>query len=225
MNMPKRLIVEYEDGSTEAVDFSQLTKSGQLELSKIGLCPSPSEITRNYVLLQWKDGWQEVIGVDWDPVELLKYFVIQRIEEIGRLPFEVGTYWPQMLMVKRMPREVRSLLIMGDGGAKRYNLEVEVETREGIFEAGGKKEYIKYDKNNPKYLQECSSGPETVAELMNSLRQELQRRGLEAAELLAKDESRRITEYIDIAREMGIRGMQRQEDVYGFVEFLVRKAT
>ena len=33
---------------------------------------------KKYVLMKWKDGWQEVIGIEGDAVDFGRYFVIER---------------------------------------------------------------------------------------------------------------------------------------------------
>ena len=122
-----------------------------------------------------------------------------------------------------MPRDLNSLLIVDNDGAKYYEMESEVETCEGFFEAGGKREYTKYDKTDPAYPQGFRQGDEVLAELLNSLKCELDKDGLRAEELLTKDEETKIIEYEQIARRMGTRGKERQRDVYGFMELIVTR--
>jgi hypothetical protein len=45
MREPRRLMVEYEDGSIKGIEFSQLSPSTCFELSQKGLCPPPAEGT------------------------------------------------------------------------------------------------------------------------------------------------------------------------------------
>ncbi|MBA7617661.1 hypothetical protein ES703_24977 [subsurface metagenome] len=225
MSVPKRLVVEYEDSSTQEVDFGKVDSQMRFKLAELGLCPPPDHVgsSKHYLLLRWHDGWQEVLGIDKDSVELLRYYVIQRIEDRGRLSLEVGADWPELFIIRRTPRELIGLLIVSDGSVKSYELESEVERWEGIFEAGGKKEYVKYDKTDSQYPQGFSEAPEALDKLMDSLKGELDSRGLSPQKLLAMDESRRIAEYKEVARGAGIRGSERQEDVYGFIELMVRR--
>lgn len=223
MSEPKRLTVEYNDGSTRTLDFSKVDKQTREALTKLGLCPVPALVgtSKHYVLLQW-DGWQEVVGMDKDTVELLRYYVIRRIEDRGRLSFEAGVDDPELFIVKRTPRELTGVIIAGTTGIKVYPLKDETERWEGIFEAGGKIEYMKYDKTDPRF-QGLSGEPERITRLQDSLKNELAKKQLVPATLLAFEETRRIQEYADIAKAMGIRGKEKQEDVYGFVEFLVKQ--
>ncbi len=225
MNKPKRLIVEYEDGSTNGTDFGKLDSELQLKLASLGLCPPPGGIgsSSHYVLLQWQDGWQEILGLDKGSVELLRYYVIQRIEDRGRLSFEVGDEDPELFIIKRTPRALTGLSIVSEDRVKSYPLELEVERWEGIFESGGKREYVKYDKTDSHYPQKSSEAPEVLNKIADSLKAELDRRGLSPQKLLTIDESQRATEYKEVARQVGIRGYAKQQDVYGFIELLLRR--
>lgn len=223
-SIPKRLVVEYEDGSTARIDFNKLSQSSQLEISRAGShSSSPIGYSEKYLLMEWRDGWREVVAVKGDSIELLRYYVIQRIEEQGRLSVEVGTSYPQLLIINRTPRDLNGLLVVGNERAKYYELESEVETWEGVFEAGGKKEYVKYDKTDEKYPQESREGATRLAGLMNSLELQLNEKGLSAEELLARDRTTKIKEYAEIALRMGIRGKEMQQDVYGFIELVVTR--
>jgi len=223
-SIPKRLVVEYEDGSTSRIDFNKLSRSSQLEISRAGShSSSPMGYSEKYLLLEWRDGWREVVVVKGDSIELLRYYVIQRIEEQGRLSVEVGTSYPQLLIINRTPRDLNGLLVVGNERAKYYELKSEVEAWEGVFEAGGKKEYVKYDKTDEKYPQECREGATRLAGLMNSLELQLNEKNLSAEELLARDRNTKVKEYAEIALRMGIRGKEMQQDVYGFIELMVTR--
>jgi hypothetical protein len=225
MSVPERLIVSYDDGSSKEIDFGRLGNEMEYELARLGLCPPPPGLgsRKHYFLLQWKDGWQEVIGSDRDVAELLRYFVIRRIEDRGRLSFEVGADHPELFIIRRTPMDLKRLLIVGDGSVKSYSLTSEVERWEGIFDGGGKLEYVKYDKTEDQFPGEMSDAPESLDETMDSIKDELDKRGLSPQEVLGMDQSRRIEEYKEIAQGTGIRGHQRQADVYGFIELLVRR--
>ena len=224
MSISKRVVVEYEDGSTKAIDFDKLSRSSQLEISRaVDGSPSLAMDSEKYLLLGWRDGWHEVVAINGDSIELLRYHVIRRIDDQGRLSLEVGTSYPQLFIINRMPRDLNSLLILDNSSAKYYELDPEVETWEGIFEAGGKKEYIKYDRTDPRYPQEYMEGREILSELMNSVKREIDKEKLGTEDLLAKDKSIKTKEYEKIAQGMGIRGKETQQDVYGFIELLVTR--
>ena len=224
MSEPKHLTVEYDDGSTKTIDFSKLDKDVCLALANLNLCPHQALIgtSKHYVLLEW-DGWQEVVGVDRESVELVRYYVIRRIEDRGRLSFEVGSDDPELFIVKRLPRELKGVLIAGASGMRAYDFSSETERWEGIFESAGKIEYVKYDKTDPGYQRGPAETAARVPHLREALQGELAKRGFGPRELLVAEESQRLEVYREIATGMGIRGKERQADVYGFIELLVKQ--
>lgn len=220
MSLPKRLIVEYEDGSTKGVNFGRLSRRSWLELSKLGLCPPPSAMSspsKNYLLLRWQDGWQEVIGVDESSIELLRYYVLERVEEVGRIALEVEGDYPTLLMIRRKPKELVSLLMAGNGETTAYKFEPRVKKEEG-----DKIEHVEYDKAERHFQHELEKNAEIWIEtIMDSLKTELSKRKITAENLLAMDKVQRIKEYKELARELGVRPMKNQEDVYGFVQLMM----
>lgn len=223
MSNPLQLVVLYDDGTQRTIDFSKISIEVRLELAELGLCPPSISIgtSKQYVLLEW-DGWKEVIGIDHESVELLRYYVIRRIEDRGRLSLNVGTEDPELYIIKRLPKELQRIVVTGSTGAKTYDLSSDIESWEGIFEAGGKIEFTKYDKTFP-YSDQAQNDPEnSVTRLLDALNRELAEVGLDPALLIASDERVRIEAYRQIATKMGIRGKVKQEDVYGFIDFLIR---
>lgn len=220
MNEPKRLIIEYKDGSTKGIDFRQLSMQSWLELSKLGLCSPPSVMpppSRYYLLLRWKDGWQEVIGVDKGSVELLRYYVLERVEEVGRMALEVEDDYPLLLMIRRMPKKLESLIIIGSAGSKVYGLEPKLRREEG-----GKIEHIEYDKAERHFQHEPEKPAQARVEaIMDILKTEINKSGITVERLLAMDQDQRVEEYKKLARALGIRATEKQEDVYGFVQLMM----
>jgi hypothetical protein len=109
-------------------------------------------------------------------------------------------------------------------GVKYYGLDSQIERWEGIFEAGGKREYLKYDATDSRYPQEVREAPEELDRLLNSVKKELAGKGLKLQELLEMEQNTRIEVYKEVAYGVGIRGKERQEDVYGFMELMVKSA-
>src|SRR3990172_3947353 len=124
MSQPKRLVVKYDDGSTKEADFASLDGQLRLQLAELGLCPPLDRVgaAKHYVLVGWRDGWQEVFAVDADSAELLRYFVIERIEDRGRLSIDVGADYPELFIIKRTPKDVTETLIVSDDGIRSYGL-------------------------------------------------------------------------------------------------------
>ncbi len=136
---------------------------------------------------------------------------------------DIGTDHPHLFVLKRMPKEVSGLLMVGLDSVRFYPLESELEKWEGTFEAGGKKEYMKYDRTSSQSPNTSMDGSDFLSDLLDGMRKKITDKGLYPKELLAMDQSQRIERYKEIAKQMGLRGMERQEDVYGFIELIVRK--
>jgi len=224
MSKPKRLIVEYEDGSTKAVDMDKVGDQCRSALVGLGICP-PADLvatSRHYAVLQW-DGWQEVLGIDKENVELLRYYVIRRIEDVGRLSFESDEKIQDLFTVRRMPRELTGVVLTGPKGVRAYDFSSETEKWEGIFETGGKREYVKYDKTDRGRHDGEGARPENAVPFVAAIKNELTRLVMNADQLLAQEESKRIEVYGQIAKAVGLRGGERQADVYGLIEHLVRR--
>ncbi|UCE33735.1 MAG: hypothetical protein JSV40_11040 [Deltaproteobacteria bacterium] len=219
MSEPKRLIIEYEDGSMKGIEFFHLSRLNRLELSKLGLCAPPSAIpspSKYYLLLRWKDGWQEVFGVDNGSVELLRYYVIERMEEVGRMALEVEGDYPVLLLIRRMPKKLESLTIIGGGGSKVFGLEPKLRNEEG-----GKVEHVEYDKAERHFQHEPEeTAQDRVKAITDTLQREFDKSGLTAEKLLAMDQAPRVEEYKKVARAVGIRATEKQEDVYGFIQLM-----
>lgn len=219
MSEPKRLIIEYEDGSMKGIEFCQLSRLSWLELSKLGLCAPPSAMplpSKYYLLLRWKDGWQEVIGVDKGSVELLRYYVIERIEEVGRMALEVEGDYPVLLLIRRMPKELESLITIGSGASKVFGLKPKLRREEG-----GKVEHVEYDKAERHFQHELEKTAQgRVKAIRDTLQREFNKSGLTAEELLAMDRAPRVEEYRKLAKALGIRATEKQEDVHGFIQLM-----
>ena len=94
-------------------------------------------VSKHYLLVRWQDGWQEVFGVDADSAELLRYYVIERIEDRGRLSLEVGSEYPELLVIERTPRGVAEAIIVGDDGVRSYALESQSRAMGGNLRGWG----------------------------------------------------------------------------------------
>lgn len=229
MGLPVKLVVEYDDGSTRKMDYSRVDGETRFRLAALGLTPAGDYVGRSqhYLLLRWKDGWQEVVGLDAAsadaPVDLLRYYVIERIEDRGRLSLQTGAEYPELLIVERTPRDVIGAVIVSGDDVKSYGLDTSIERWEGIFEAGGKREHVKFDKTSDKYPHEAECSGRALTPVLEALKRGLEEKGLDPGALLAMDEPERVTAYKALASGANIRGTYRQEDVYGFMESMITR--
>ncbi len=219
MSLPKRVVVEYEDGTRREGPFSSLSRQGQMELCAAGLCEFPVPAAAgSYVLLQWNDGWKEVVATDSRAVELLRYYTIERVDRVGRLSMEVEDANPQLLFVRRLADKVKSILFVGKDRVKTYSLKETTDLKEG-----GKIERIFYDKKKAAFGVEEASGQSAVLDdLLADLKRELGNRGLSPSAALSRDETQ-VPLYKELARALGLRGTERQHDVYGFLRLAIEK--
>lgn len=225
MKTPKHLIIEYEDSSAKTIPFSQLDRSIWRELSRRGLCSPPSdwvEPSQSYLLLRWKNGWQEVVALDpdaQDSVDLLRYYILERVEETGRVVLEAGVDYPLLLTVKRLPKELESLTLVGSKSAKVYDVEPKKKKEEG-----DKIEHVEFDRaerhfhGHPKETEQNG-----VQEMTRLLAAEITKKDLSPKKLLNLEPGQKVAEYKELAKAMGIRAMEKQEDLYGFLQLMVGK--
>ncbi len=213
MDGAKRIIVEYEDGSRREAPFSKLSEKGQSELSALGLCEAP-QTGKSYVVLQWKDGWKEVLAVNEKAVEILRYYTIERMEEIGRLSLEIADANPELSFVKRRPADIKDILFVGNEALQAYTLEEKATVKEG-----GKVEHFFYDKKRPGFsMEEAGTASTRYGAILDTLKAELKKKKLKARAVLAMSEDKRVAVCKELARSSGLRGSERQRDVYGFIQ-------
>jgi hypothetical protein len=224
MKKLRNISLQYEDGTTQNIEYGSLDAGMQTALVNSGLGEPPSNISSapSYLVLQWKDGWKEVLAVNSDVAELIRYYVIRRIEDRGRIALDLGSGYPELIIIERQPAELSRLLIVGNSNVKSYELQAGVESYEGIFESGGKREYKKYDKSNPIFKNAFSEDRAHISAIEDSITRVLKEKNLKPDELLLADPDRRIREYKDIAGRCGLKGSQRQPDVYGFIEMILK---
>jgi hypothetical protein len=65
----------------------------------------------HYVVLKWNEGWQDVVEIDKASVDLLRYYVLEKAEAVGRTTFETKEHYPHLLRVDRLLQEMDRLLI------------------------------------------------------------------------------------------------------------------
>ncbi len=163
---------------------------------------------KKYVLVKWKDGWQEVIGVEGDTVDINKYFVIERVEYYGRLVFDrpKGEY-PGLVVLDRAPLELEKVALVGGDGDRV--LKQTTTSKEGT---------------RLEYYYELDKGPgDFYAEVVNSVKKALADAGISAKELLARAEPEKSREIGKIARAAHVLGGKSQADLVSFMEAVLQK--
>ena len=220
MSIPKRVIVEYDDGTRKEAAFSDLSHQGRLELAKLGVCPVPPTVaeTKHYLLLRWKDGWNEVIGMEKPGAELLRYYSLERVEHVGRLSVDVREDYHMLSLINRLTSKLERILLLGEAGARMYVLDEKVTVKEG-----GKTEHIMYDKKRSPFSAEpAEKASAWITELTGALQGQLREKGLSTTGILSMEDSKKLNLYREFAQALGLRATYQEADVYGFVQALVK---
>ncbi|NLE75112.1 MAG: hypothetical protein GX604_10875 [Actinobacteria bacterium] len=204
---PKKLILEYEDGSCKVVEFANLPGLLQRDLLRQpfagGATPS-LEGENSFVVLEWEDGWKEVFEIDVAYTDVMKYYVITRPEDVGRLSLGRADGYPELIELTRRPL-----------GVKRIAFKREYAVEEGVNRREGKKLEQEY---------ELTAGEEAYGPEMAAFLEAVAAVETTPQALLAMDEVEMIANLDSIRKDMGIVAGRRQRDVLNFMVFLAKKA-
>lgn len=108
---PNRLVLHYEAGRSREVSFADLPSTLQCDLlaQPFASRPSPTPQNEKFVLVEWEDGWKEVIEVDPACTEINRFYVISRVEEVGRLSLKKADGYPELVEIARRPLGIKSI--------------------------------------------------------------------------------------------------------------------
>ena len=219
----RRISIEYEDGGRKELEADEIDENVLSALGNTGLSSPPLiPEAESYLVLEWKDVWREVVSIKSNAAELLRYYVISRIEDRGRLVLDIGGDYPELEIIERLPAELARLLLVDEKGSRAYLLDREIEGYEGTFEAGGKKEFTRYDRDNPEFQRQVQELPEIIGDIEKSVARALREKDLSPEALLAMDEEQQAAECLDIASRAGIHGMKSRADVRGFTRKIIK---
>jgi hypothetical protein len=220
--------VKFSDGSINTIPIDSLSTISKQELTRVATTSAGSSTPKTFVLLKWNDGWQEVLALEAETAELIRYYSINRIEDMGRLSLDVGADYPLLFIVKRKPREIQSVHIVGDSGTLSYGFKDEHEIHEGIYEAGGKIEYVKYDATAD---IEINQGVRTATpDLPKEVKAVLGQRGdspaadqADPVKATDTDEKGARQEHAKLSGLLNVKGFASEIDVQDFVRFVREK--
>ena len=159
---------------------------------------------KKYVMMKWKDGWQEVVAVEGDVVDFNKYYVIERLEQYGRLVLNrpKGAV-PDLIVIDRDPTGIEKVALL-DGDDQQRTLAAKDTYREGTR--------LEYNYNLPE-------GGDLSGELTAKLKEVLAAKGMSAKDLLLKGDA----DIIAVAKAANIVGARSQQDLVHFIKLLLRK--
>jgi hypothetical protein len=205
--MPTRIVVEFDDGTQSAVPFEALPSNLKSEILRQPFAskPSPNPEKEQYLLLEWDDGWKEVIEVDSACTDINRYYVISRPEEVGRLSLNKEDDYPELIEIIRKPTQLKKITFMDT-----YKLTPDKSTREG--------------KKIDRFYALAKEG-DTISEIKQTFKKALEEEGIHLEQLQSMDATQSQEAYERIRRKMAIKAHQRQQDVHDFLAYLARLAS
>ena len=205
--MPTRIVVEFDDGTQSAVPFETLPTTLQSEILRqpFATKPSPYPEEERYLLLEWDDGWKEVIEVDATCTDINRYYVISRPEEVGRLSLNKEDDYPELIEIIRKPTRLKKITF-----TDTKQLTLEKSTREG--------------KKIDHFFALTREG-DMLSEMREAFQKALEEEGIQLEELRSMEPADCQNSYERIRRKMAIKAHQRQQDVYDFLAYLARLAS
>lgn len=203
---PQKVVIEFDDGSKREESFDALPSQLQFELLRqpFASLPSANPEQEKYVLVEWDDGWREVIQVDAACSEINRYYVISRPEDVGRLSLKKEDGYPELIEIVRKPMDLKRITFLDT-----FQLSLERSDREGK----------KID-----HFFALSKAGDAISEEMEAFKRAVEEEGLELQDLKSQDPDQQREAYERIRRKMGIKAFQRQQDVLDFIAYLVKSS-
>jgi hypothetical protein len=163
---------------------------------------------KKYVLMKWKDGWQEVIRIEGDALGFDKYFVIERKEYFGRLVYKMpeGDY-PGLIVIDRAPMEIEKIVMLEGEDEKRLK-------QVSAYQEGDRTEH---------HFEMGNGEDSLIGDVSKNVNQALADKGISAKDILSLPDPEKFKELEAIARKARIVGGRNQEDLAGFVQLILEK--
>ena len=199
--IPTKMVLEYEDGSSSSSSFEELPgtlQRGILRQPSFS-APSPHPEKEKYVLLEWDDGWKEVIQVDESCKDINRYYVIRRPEEVGRLSLNSSGEYPELIEIIRKPMNLKKITFSGT-----HELALDKSIREG---------------KKTDHFFACNRNGDSLSELKDSFRKALEDEGVSLEELKSKDGNQLRGLFGRMKKRMDIKAGEREQDVFDFMAF------
>jgi hypothetical protein len=201
---PQEITVKFDDGSTAIAPFESLPDSLQFEIERqpFARTPSPNPEKEKFVLFEWDDGWREVVQVDAACTEINRYYVISRMEHVGRLSINKQDGYPELIEVMRRPHDLKRIAFMD-----MFELTLERSEREG---------------QKTDHFFSLTKKGKGFSEIMKVFKEVVKKEGIDLKELSSKEPSEISKQCEKIRRKMGLKAGLRQQDVFDFIAYLVK---
>lgn len=203
---PQKITVEFDDGSKSSVSFADLPTPLQFEIERqpVFTKASTKPEQEQFVLLEWEDGWREVIEVEEGCTDINRYYIINRPEDVGRLSLNKKDGYPQLIEIIRRPTGVERITFLDT-----FQISPDKSTREG--------------KKTEHFFSLTKKG-DALSELVQDFKKAVAEKGMDIKELRSQDPDQLRKPFEAIRREIGIQAGQRQQDVYDFFAYLAKMA-
>jgi hypothetical protein len=201
---PHRVFVEFEDGSKCEAPFESLPETLQLDIIRQPFAskPAPEPEKEKFLILEWDDGWKEVIRVDNTCSEINRYYVISRVEHVGRLSIHKQDGYPELIEIIRKPLNLKRITF-----DDAFQLTLQRSDREG-------------DKTD--HFFALTKEGEAHRKIMDAFKAVVENQSIDLKALKSQGPDRQLEQYEKIRKALGIRAGFRQQDVYDFIALLVK---
>ena len=201
-SMLKNMTLEFRDGINITVPFDSLPDTLQDEILRqpfaSRLSPNPKDV--KYLLLEWDDGWKEVIEADPTCTDINRYYVISRSEDRGRLSLNKEDGYPELIEINRKPKNIERITFIDT-----FRLHLNRATREG-------------KKTDHFYTLSKETG--AVSEMLKALKALMKEEGVDRQQLLSIEPALPKERFEKIRQKMGIMAGRRQQDAFDFIRYL-----
>ena len=199
---PKTISIEFNDGTDTTMPFDALPENLQDEILRQPFASRPSSNPKDvkFVLLEWDDGWKEVIEADPTCTNINRYYVISRSEDRGRLSLNKEDGYPELIEIDRKPKNIERIMFIDT-----FRLHLNRSTREG---------------KKTDHFYTLSKATDAVSEMLETFKTVLKEEGVHRQQLLSDDPDLQKEQLENIRLKMGIMAGRRQQDVFDFLRYL-----
>jgi hypothetical protein len=200
---PSRVFVEFEDGSMCEAPFESLPETLQSDIMRQPFAskPAPEPEKEKCLILEWDDGWKEVIRVDDTCTEMNRYYVISRVEHVGRLSIHKQNGYPELIEIVRKPLNLNRITFADD-----FQVALQRSDREG-------------DKTDHFFTLTKEEGARRKR--IDEFKAIIEQQAIDLEVLRSQEPHTQLEQYEKIRKALSIKAGLRQQDVYDYIAFLI----
>ena len=203
MKKPRRVVVEFEDGSRCEAPFESLPETLQSDIMRQPFAsnPAPEPEKEKFLILEWDDGWKEVIRVHDTCTELNRYYVISRVEHVGRLSIHKQNGYPELIEIARKPLNLNRITFADD-----FQVALQRSDREG-------------DKTDHFFTLTKEEGARRRR--IDEFKAIIEQQAIDLEVLRSQEPHTQLEQYEKIRKALAIKAGLRQQDVYDYIASLL----